>query len=108
MKLKGRPNRNFIKILEGNNMKKIELELTDQEAQYLSIEMNCILRQYQQNYAGRRFDNEDMGNAFNKVFKALTGEDHEQWLRVEKYKLIKEISIQNAKDNGYLIPVEMK
>jgi hypothetical protein len=65
-------------------MKKIELELTKEEANYLTSEMDGILREYKQTYNGRRFDNKDMGNAFNKVYKALTGKDHVQWLRVEK------------------------
>ena len=62
-------------------MKKIIIELTKKEADYLAIEMNCILREYNQTYNGKRFDNKDMASGFNKVYKALTGEDHENIIR---------------------------
>jgi hypothetical protein len=65
-------------------MKKIELELTQEEFDYLGIEMNCLLRSYQSSYAGQRYDNVDMGNVFNKVFKAISGRDHERWIEVNK------------------------
>jgi len=65
-------------------MKKIELELTEEEINYLTIEMNCLLRSYKTIYNGQKYDNEDMGNAFNKIYKALTGKNHETWLKVNK------------------------
>ena len=56
-------------------MKKITLELTDEEASYLASEM---IRQFGPiPYAGKQFTNPDMASAFNKVFKALSGRDHE-------------------------------
>jgi len=63
-------------------MKKIELDLTEEEIGYLIIEMNCLLRSYRKFYKGQRYDNSNMGSAFNKVFKVLTGEDHERYLEV--------------------------
>lgn len=63
-------------------MIKIELELTKEESEYLIIELDCILRSYKRDYNGQRYDNEDMGNAFNKVFKALTGSSHKRWLAI--------------------------
>ena len=59
----------------------LNINLTKKEADYLAIEMNCILRQYKQVYNGECFDNNDMANAFNKVYKALTGKDHENIIR---------------------------
>lgn len=69
-------------------MKTITLELTEEEASYLLIEMNILLRSYRQDYNNIRFDNPDMGSAFNKVFKVLSskGEDHEN---ITKYGLEK-------------------
>jgi hypothetical protein len=64
----------------------LDTELTKVEKDYLMIEMNCILRSYGQTYNGQRFDNEHMGSGFNKVFKALSGRDHEQYVRVEEFK----------------------
>lgn len=64
----------------------LNIELSQEEKDYLMIEMNCILRSYCQTYNGQRFDNEHMGSAFNKVFKALSGRDHEQYARVEEFK----------------------
>lgn len=75
---------NKIENIEEKELIKVELELTKKEADYLSIEMNMILRSYGRTYAGKHFDNEDMGNAFNKLFKALSKKDHHQWLKVQK------------------------
>jgi hypothetical protein len=52
----------------------IHLNLTDEEKTYLTIEMNQILRDYNNNYS-----NNDMASAFNKVFKALTGKDYSNY-----------------------------
>jgi hypothetical protein len=57
-------------------MTEITLQLTDEEASYLSIEMNMLLCNY-----GTKFVNPHMGSAFNKVFKALAGEDHQNYLK---------------------------
>jgi hypothetical protein len=53
-------------------MKKIILELTDEEAKYVSIQMNIILRDF-----GNNFTNKDMASGLNKVFKSLSGRNHE-------------------------------
>lgn len=56
---------------------KVDLELTEEEASYLTIEMNNILREFgMEPYNGRHFTNPVMAAAFNKLFKALTGQDH--------------------------------
>jgi len=63
-------------------MRKIELELTDDEALYLKSEMDILLRSFKRSYAGQRYDNDTMGDVFNKVYKALSGEDHNHYLKV--------------------------
>jgi hypothetical protein len=60
-----------------DNMTMLNIELTEQEVDYIIIELNEILKQYKQEYNGKRFDNKDMASAFNKVYKALTNIDHE-------------------------------
>jgi len=63
-------------------MKKIELELTDDEIFYLRSEMNMLLKSFKRSYAGQQYDNDTMGDVFNKVYKALPGEDHYHYLKV--------------------------
>lgn len=56
----------------------LSIQLTEDEASYLSSEMNSILREFGSHpYNGRQFTNPVMASAFNKVFKALVGRDHE-------------------------------
>lgn len=56
----------------------LSIQLTEDEASYLSSEMNSILREFgSRPYNGRQFTNPVMASAFNKVFKALAGRDHE-------------------------------
>ena len=60
-----------------NNIIMLNVALTEQEASYLVMELNCILKEYKQEYNGKQFDNKEMASAFNKVYKALTNIDHE-------------------------------
>lgn len=63
---------------KNNKMVTLSIELTADEASYLSSEMNCILREFGvRPYNGKQFTNPVMASAFNKVFKALVGRDHE-------------------------------
>lgn len=58
-------------------MQKITLELTPEESLCLTTEMNNILMEFGiEPNGGRRFTNPVMAKAFNKVFKALTGQNH--------------------------------
>lgn len=63
---------------KNNKMVTLSIELTKDEASYLSSEMNSVLREFGfRPYNGRQFSNPVMASAFNKVFKALVGRDHE-------------------------------
>ena len=71
----------------------LSVELTQGEADYLTSELNMILREFDTvPYNGKMFTNPEMASAFNKVFKAIVGRDHENCTpeRMERMKEIHE------------------
>lgn len=60
---------------------KITLELTEQEKSYLTIETNIKLRNYKVEW-----ENDDMLEGYNKLYKALTGENHNNYIRWKEAK----------------------
>lgn len=85
---------------ENSEMVTLAIELTKNEASYLASEMEGILRQFGlRPYNGQQFTNPDMASAFNKVYKALVGHDHNN-CTPEHFEIVKrfhEEAIRNIK-----------
>lgn len=58
-----------------SDLEKVVLYLTQDEKDYLVSEMNCTLRQFNQEYNGKKFTNETMASAFAKLMMTLSSEN---------------------------------
>lgn len=79
---------------EAGEKKIITVELTPEERSYLIMEMNMLLRNFRVSSYGGCYTNPDMGSAFNKIFKALTGENH---INASREKIAEVAAYHNAK-----------
>jgi len=77
------------------------LTLTKEERECLVMEVNCILRQFDTtSYNGRQFTNPHVANAFNTVFKSLTGKDHHN-CRPHHYNRVVKYHIKVMENHNY-------